>query len=152
MLTKVVIMDFIVVLSDNEHGVKVMNESDFISKLFDMYGGANQDADSFGFISSNMLLVGAKLYSMGPHLFNPLENKNFMMTLRSYVCAPLDQDKPHLKDIGLSALYFIFKQREHCLIPYLIGKPENHDLINSLLRVAKTTNAEHKKSFLIAMR
>lgn len=152
LLTKVVIMDFIVILADNEFGVKVMNESSFISKLFDFYGGANSEADSFGFVGSNMLLVGAKLYSMDPALFNAPENKNFMITLRSYVSTALDSDKPHLKDVGMSALYFLLKQRDHCLIPHLIGNPQNHDLINSLLRVAKTTNVEHRKSFLMVMR
>ena len=54
-------MDFVVKLSESPHGVKIMNESGFIDNLFSTFG----DNDSFGFISSNMLLVGAKLYSEG---------------------------------------------------------------------------------------
>jgi hypothetical protein len=69
-------MDFIVKLSENEHGVKIMNESSFIQNLFETYGGKNED--SFGFISSNMLLVGAKLYSIDVELFNPFECPNYM--------------------------------------------------------------------------
>lgn len=59
-LTQVTIMDFVVKLSESPHGIKLLNESDFINKLFETYGGANED--SFGFITSNMLMVGSKLY------------------------------------------------------------------------------------------
>lgn len=53
-------MDFVVKLSESPHGIKLLNESNFIDKLFETFGGANED--SFGFITSNMLLVGSKLY------------------------------------------------------------------------------------------
>jgi hypothetical protein len=59
-LTQVTIMDFVVKLSESPHGLKLLNQSDFIARLFETFGGSNQD--SFGFISSNMLLVGSKLY------------------------------------------------------------------------------------------
>ena len=74
-------MDFVVKLSENPYGIKVMNESAFIENLFLTYGGQN---DSFGFLTSNMLLVGAKLYSEGSTtesdelLFNPFENESYM--------------------------------------------------------------------------
>lgn len=58
-LTQVTIMDFVVKLSESPFGVLLMNESEFIDQLFSTFG----DNDSFGFLSSNMLLVGAKLYS-----------------------------------------------------------------------------------------
>jgi hypothetical protein len=32
-------MDFVVKLTENEHGAKLMNESGFINKLFDKFGG-----------------------------------------------------------------------------------------------------------------
>jgi len=118
-------MDFVVKLSESPYGVKIMNESGFIENLYSTFGGGN---DSFGFISSNMLLVGAKLYSEGVNtdsnelLFNPFENENYMNMLKYYVCAPIDMDKPHLKDIGLNCMYFLFSQRSHCLIRYLIEK------------------------------
>lgn len=59
-LTQVTIMDFVVRLSENSHGIKLLNECNFIHKLFETFGGSNED--SFGFITSNMLLVGSKLY------------------------------------------------------------------------------------------
>ena len=110
-LTQVTIMDFVVKLSESPYGVKIMNESGFIDNLFSTF---NSNNDSFGFITSNMLLVGAKLYSEGVNtesnelLFNPFENKNYMGMLRGYLCSPIDMDKPHLKDIGLSCMYYLF--------------------------------------------
>lgn len=98
-------MDFVVKLSENEFGVKVMNESNFMTTLFGTFGGA-QGEDSFGFVTSNMLLVGAKLYSTDPSTFNPFENANYMYMFKAYLCSN-DPEKPHLKDIGLSCLYFM---------------------------------------------
>ena len=135
-------MDFVVELCANEHGLTLMNESAFLEQLFSLHAGDET------FVKSNMLLVGAKLSSMGH--FDAFENKNYMEMLRFFVCAPIDQDKPHLKEIGLSALFYLFTKKS--LIPCFIERAENHDLINSLLRVAKTTIAEHRKTFLIVLR
>lgn len=96
-----------------------------------------------------MLLVGAKLFSMDR--FEALDSPNYMEMLRFFVCAPIDNDKPHLKDIGLNALIFLFMRREK-IIPGFIETVENHDLINALLRVSKTTIQEHRKTFLLAIR
>ena len=117
-------MDFVVKLSENEFGVKIMNESNFVSNLFETYGGQNDD--SFGFISSNMLLVGAKLYSIDIDLFNPFLSQNYMLMFKAYLCGPENSEKPHLKDIALSCLYFMLVQKENCLIKHLIENPENH--------------------------
>lgn len=121
-----------------------------MNNLFETFGGSNED--SFGFISSNMLLVGSKLYQMDNNLFNPFENVNFMKMFKSYLLGPINMDKPHHKDIALSCLYFLFSQKEHCLVKHLIQNPENHDIINAFLRISKSTNEEHRKSFLIALR
>ena len=87
-----------------------------------------------------MLLVVAKIYSEDPTVFNPFENQNYMIMLKSYLCGPFDVDKPHLKDIGLSSLYFLFKQKRHCVVKELVERPDNHDILNAFLRVAKTAN------------
>ena len=92
-------MDFVVKLCENEHGFKVMNESNFIATLFDKFGAPGSDA--YGFINSNMLLVGSKLYSIDHTLFDPFTCANFLTMLKSYLCDPINLDKPHLKDIGL---------------------------------------------------
>lgn len=110
-------MDFVVKLSENEFGLKIMNESSFIQNLFESYGGKNED--SFGFISSNMLLVGAKLYSIDITLFNPFESPNFMEMFKQYLMND-SAEKPHHKDVALSCLYFMLLQKNHCLIQHLI--------------------------------
>ena len=130
MLTQVTVMDFIVILMESEHGVSLMNESGFIETLFKKHSGDQT------FVRSNMLLVGAKLFSMGQ--FEALDSHNYMEMLRFFVCAPIDNDKPHLKDIGLNALIFIFMRKDK-FIKGFIETVENHDLINALLRVSKTT-------------
>jgi hypothetical protein len=61
-------------------------------------------------------------------------------------------DAPHHKDVALSCLYLMLVQKRHCLIKHLIQDTSNHDIINSFLRVGKTTNTDHRKSFMIAMR
>lgn len=127
-----------------------MNEAAFIEQLFNNFGGQNED--SFSFLTSNMLLVGAKIYSEDPTAFNLFENQNYILMLRSYLTGPFDVDKPHLKDIGLSSLFFLFKQKKHCLVRHLIERPDNHDILNAFLRVAKTTNQDNRQSFLVAMR
>ena len=38
-LTQVSIMDFVVKLTENDNGSKLLNESGFITKLFDKFGG-----------------------------------------------------------------------------------------------------------------
>ena len=81
-----------------------MNESKFIDKLFETFGGNNED--SFGFITSNMLLVGAKLFSISPKLFDPFQNNNYMAMLRSYISA--SGDKTNWIDVGLNSLNFLF--------------------------------------------
>ena len=106
-LTQVTIMDFVGKLAGNEHALKLMNESNFIEQLFNNFGGQNED--SFSFLTSNMMLVGAKIYSEDPKTFDVFENSNFMSMLRGYLSGPFDVDKPHLKDIGLSSLFFILK-------------------------------------------
>ena len=63
-----------------------------------------------------MLLVGAKMYSISPEIFNPFESQNFMMMLKSYLCGAFNVDKPHLKDIAISCLYYLFIQKRHCLV------------------------------------
>lgn len=83
LLTQVTIMDFVVKLTENENGVYLMNESNFIDNLFSHFGGDNED--SFGFITSNLLVVGAKLYSIDTALFDPFANQNFMHMLRAYL-------------------------------------------------------------------
>ena len=110
-------MDFVVKLSENEYGLKIMNESNFIQNLFETYGGKNDD--SFGFISSNMLLVGAKLYSIDVTLFNPFQSPNFMALFKQYLIND-SADAPHHKDVALSCLYFMLIQKNNCLITYLI--------------------------------
>jgi hypothetical protein len=42
-LTQVTIMDFVVILCKSPYGVSLMNESGFLDKLFDSYGGQNDD-------------------------------------------------------------------------------------------------------------
>lgn len=59
-----------------------------------------------------MLLVGAKIYSEDPKVFNVFDNNNYMAMLRGYLCGAFDVDKPHLKDIGLSSLYFLLIQKK----------------------------------------
>jgi hypothetical protein len=49
-----------------------MNQTGFLEKLFNTFGGQNEDM--FGFLNSDMLLVGAKLYSIDPSIFNIFEN------------------------------------------------------------------------------
>jgi hypothetical protein len=143
-------MDLVVKLSESPHGLKLMNEENFMSSLFETFGGANED--SFGFITSNMLLVGAKLYQIDPLLFNPFTNANYMSMFRSYLLGPVNLDKPHHKDVALSCLYFLFSQKEHSLVKHLIEKQENHEIITAFLRISKSTNEEHRKSFLVALR
>ena len=143
MLTQVTIMDLVVQLMESENGVALINESGFIKKLFEQHAGDQT------FVRSNMLLVGAKLFSMDR--FEAFDSPNYMEMLRFFVCAPIDNDKPHLKDIGLNAMIFLFMRRDK-LIPGFIERVENHDLINALLRVSKTTIQEHRKSFLLAIR
>lgn len=75
-LTQVTIMDFVGKLAANEHALKLMNESQFIDLLFSRFGGQNDD--SFSFLTSNMLLVGAKIYSEDPTAFEVFENENYM--------------------------------------------------------------------------
>lgn len=43
-----------------------------------------------------------------------------MPMLRSFIAGDFDGEKPQLKDIGLSCLYFIFKRKNECLKQYLI--------------------------------
>jgi len=150
MLTQVTIMDFVGKLSTSLHGARLMNEANFLEELFNNFGGQNED--SFSFLTSNMLLVGAKMYSQDPTVFNPFENQNYMLMLRSHLCGPFDVDRPHLKDVGLSVLFFLFVQKKDSLVKYLIERPEHHEILNNFLRVAKSTNQDHRHSFLVAMR
>lgn len=75
-----------------------------------------------------------------------------MEMFKSYLLGPIDMDKPHHKDIALSCLYFLFSRKEHCLIKHLIQSPENHEIIGAFLRISKSNNEEHRKSFLVALR
>mmetsp|Transcript_7445 Transcript_7445/g.12581 ORF Transcript_7445/g.12581 Transcript_7445/m.12581 type:complete len:171 (-) Transcript_7445:487-999(-) len=143
-------MDFVVKLSDSQYGFKIMNESNFIENLFKQFGGEGND--SFGFISSNMLLVGAKLYSISPSLFDPFENANFMAMFRAYMCGAADPCKPHKKDLGLNCLAFLLKNKEECLVKHLVQSPENHDVLNHFIRVARSTDQELRASFWVALR
>lgn len=129
-------MDFVVELCKSAHGFTVMNESNFINNLFDTYGGTNED--SFGFITSNMLLVGAKLFSLDPSLFNPFENKNYMNMLRQYIGAPMDRSS--LIDVGINALNLLFTRKDLCLAKYLLEKNENHPILFSFVKLVKTTD------------
>lgn len=106
MLTQVTIMDLVVKLTESPYGVKLMNQAKFIDNLFDKFGGQNED--SFGFLTSNMILVGAKLYSIDIELFNPFESENYMAMYKSYLCGPIDMNYPNRKDIALSSMYFLF--------------------------------------------
>ena len=84
-----------------------MNNSNFIQKMFEQYGSPGQD--SYGFINSSMLIVGAKLYSIDVKLFDPFDPfkcDNFMGMLRDYMESQ-EQEKQHLVDIGLQTLYFL---------------------------------------------
>lgn len=98
-----------------------------------------------------MLLVGAKLYSVKTDVFNVFESPNYMQMLKEYICGPSNSNKPHMKDIGISCLYFLFKQKEHCMVKYLIEDPSNHDLLLQFLKASKDTTTEHRKSFLVAL-
>ena len=81
-------MDFAVKLTESEIGVQLMNESNFIDNLFSHFAGSNED--SFGFITSNLLVVGATLYSIDINLFDPFANQNFMQMLRAYLSQSLN--------------------------------------------------------------
>lgn len=97
-----------------------------------------------------MLVVGAKLYSVDTEVFNVFENKNYMTMLRQYMYGP-DVGMSNCQDIGLSCLYFLFKQKEHSLVKYLIEDSKNHDLLNAYLRTSQSANNDHRKSFLAAL-
>jgi hypothetical protein len=43
-----------------------------------------------------MLLVGSKLYSINPDVFNIFENKNYMQMFKAYLYGPIIYEKPHL--------------------------------------------------------
>ena len=118
LLSQISIMDFVVKLSESPISVASLSESNFIDRLFAHFG--NPESNAYGFINSNMLMVGAKIYSVNPSLFNPFENPNYMEMLRGYLTQSVDQDKLHLKDIGIQCLYFIFKQKQHCLKKYML--------------------------------
>lgn len=148
-LSQISIMDFIIKLSENEQCLQVMTEANFIQRLFETYGKPGED--SYGFITSNMLLVGAKLYSMDTELFNVFENENYTSMLKSYLCNPIDQSKPHVKDIGIQCLFFIFKQKNHCLLKYLLQNKENHCIVETLLHVSRISNNEYHQSYLQAL-
>jgi hypothetical protein len=75
-----------------------------------------------------------------------------MAMFKSYLLGPVNSDKPHHKDVALSCLFFLFSQKESCLVKYLIQQPENHEIISAFLRITKSTNEEHRKSFLVALR
>jgi len=75
-----------------------------------------------------------------------------MPMLRGFLAGDFDGEKPQLKDIGLSCLYFIFKRKDECLKQYLISNKKNLEMLADFLRIAKSNEHDLKKSFLVAIR
>ena len=75
-----------------------------------------------------------------------------MAMLRSFLAGDFDGEKPQLKDIGLSCLYFIFKRKDECLKQYLIPNKKNLEMLADFLRIAKSNEHDIKKSFLVTLR
>jgi hypothetical protein len=119
----------------------LLAETKFLDRLLTKY---SKEPDTYGFITNNLITLGAFVYSQNQEVFNALQNKEFVGFLKRYCASKTAKDQ----ETACTCLYFLFK-RKSSLTEFFVN---NLDLLNSWLSYARTTDSDLKKAFLVSLR
>jgi hypothetical protein len=135
------IMDFVGILSQTVWTSMFLAKSKFLESLLTKY---SQEGDTYGFITNNLITLGAFAYSQNPEIFDALKNKDYVSFLKRYVNSKSTKDQ----ETACSCLHYIF-QRKESLTEFFA---HNLDYIQTWLTFARTTDGELKKTFLVSLK
>ena len=75
-------MDFIGTLTTQPWTSLFLASSKFLDRVLHKYA---TEGDTYGFITNNLITLGAFIYSQNPQIFNALENPDYLQFFRRYL-------------------------------------------------------------------
>ena len=112
-LSQMAIMDFITTLTQQPWTQMFIAKSNFLERLLHKY--AHNQGDTYGFITNNLISLGAFVYSQNKEVFNALANQDYVAILKRLAASKAFQDLSTF----CSCMFFIF-QRKESLTEYFI--------------------------------
>jgi hypothetical protein len=102
------------------------------------------EQDPYGFITNNLIILGAFVYSQNPDVFNALTNPDYVSFLKRYFASKTLKDQ----ETACTCMYFLFKRRAS-ITDFFVN---NLDLLNTWLSYARTTDSDVKRAFLVSLK
>jgi len=116
-------------------------KSKFLEKLLHKYAN---EPDTYGFITNNLIILGAFVFSLNPLIFDALSNPDYVHFLTTYFTSKSLKDQ----ETACTCLFFLFKRRSS-LTDFFV----NHlDFLSTWLSYARTTDGDLKKAFMVSLR
>ncbi len=98
------IMDLVGTLSEHEWTSMFLAESKFLQRLLTKYAN---NSDTYGFITKNLITLGAFVFSQNPSSFNAITNKDYVGFLKQYFSSKVPSDN----EAACTCLFFLFKRK-----------------------------------------
>ena len=140
-LSQMAIMDFVGTLSQEPWTSMFLAQSKFLERILHKYA---TDGDAYGFITNNLIALGAFVYSQNPLIFDALSNKDYVFFFRRYITSKNTIEQ----ETACTCLHFFFKRKE-CLTSFFA---HNLDMLISWLSCARSTDEQLKKAFVVSLK
>jgi len=135
------IMDFIGILGQQEWTSMFLAKSRFLERLLSKYAA---EQDPYGFITNNLITLGAFVYSQNPEVFDALKNPDYILFMKRYFASKSLKDQ----ETACTCMYFFFKRRVS-ITDFFVN---NLDMLTTWLSYARTTDGDLKRAFLVGLR
>ena len=139
-LTQMALMDFFVVEFNKMPWTGSLT-GPFLARLFQNFRG---EADVYGLVQTNLVILAASVYARDPTQFNVFQSDDFLWFLSKYCQSNSDSEK----DAALNCLHFLFQQKA-CLVEFFGANPQNLELLKCWLRMHRDTDL--KMSFMASL-
>ena len=118
-----------------------MAKSKFLERLLHKYA---KEPDTYGFITNNLIILGAFVFSLNPSIFDALSNQDYVHFLTTYFTSKSLKDQ----ETACTCLFFLFKRRSS-LTDFFV----NHlDMLSTWLSYARATDGDLKRAFMVSLR
>ncbi|CDW80652.1 UNKNOWN [Stylonychia lemnae] len=141
MLTQMAVMDFVAILGQNQQTSMILAKKQFLPKLFEKF---RYGEDHYGFITNNLVVLGAFIYSVNAKIYNPLQSEDYLAYFRNMISSKSPKDQ----ETASTCMFFFFKNRE-CLFEYFV---HNLDILKTWLGTFRSTDPELRKASFQALR
>jgi len=100
--------------------------------------------DTYGFITNNLVVLAAFVYTSNEHLFNPFKSDDYLYYFRTLIFSKTPKDQ----ETAVTCMYFFFKKKS-TLFDYFV---HNIDVLRQYLNCFKSTDTDLKKACVVALK